>query len=90
MQIANLIHMATAYVAIGLALVHIYLGTIGMSGAYHAMRYGDVSESWAEHHHLRWYERVRAGKAPEKFIQPGAARDERRAAETFAAAGLKE
>ena len=74
MQIANLIHMGTAYVALALALVHIYLGTIGMAGAYRAMRDGDVSESWAEHHHLRWYEQVVAGKAPEKFVQPDAAR----------------
>ncbi len=70
MQISNLVHMGTAYVAIALALVHIYLGTIGMAGAYRAMRDGDVSESWAEHHHLRWYQRVVAGKAPEKFVQP--------------------
>ena len=73
MQIANLVHMGTAYLAVALALVHIYLGTIGMAGAYRAMRDGDVSESWAEHHHVRWYQRVVAGKAPEKFVQPDAA-----------------
>lgn len=73
MQIANLVHMGTAYLAISLALVHIYLGTIGMAGAYRAMRDGDVSESWAEHHHVRWYQKVVAGKAQEKFVQPDAA-----------------
>ena len=73
MQIFNLIHMGTAYVAVALALVHIYLGTIGMAGAYRAMRDGDVSESWAEHHHLRWYQKVVAGKSPDKFVQPDAA-----------------
>jgi cytochrome b subunit of formate dehydrogenase len=46
----------------------VYLGTIGMEGAYRAMRDGYVDESWAEHHHLRWYERVVAGKAPQKFV----------------------
>jgi formate dehydrogenase subunit gamma len=76
MQIANLIHMGTAYVALALALVHIYLGTIGMAGAYRAMRDGDVSESWAAHHHRRWYEQVVAGKAREKFVQPDAARND--------------
>jgi len=71
MQIANIVHMAVAYVAIALACVHIYLGTIGMTSAYRAMRYGYVDASWAKHHHLRWYEQVVAGKAREKFVQPG-------------------
>ena len=72
MQITNIIHMATAYLAVALACVHIYLGTVGMTGAYRAMRFGYVDASWAEHHHLRWYEDVVAGKASEKFVQPDA------------------
>lgn len=70
MQWANVVHMVAAYLAIALACVHIYLGTIGMKGAYRAMRDGDVTESWARHHHLRWYERVAAGTAEQKFVQP--------------------
>jgi formate dehydrogenase subunit gamma len=70
MQAANVIHMMTAYVAIALACVHIYLGTIGMTNAYRAMRYGYVDASWAKHHHLRWYEDVVAGGAREKFVRP--------------------
>jgi formate dehydrogenase subunit gamma len=70
MQWANMVHMGAAYIAIALACVHIYLGTIGMTGAYKAMRYGYVSESWAEHHHLRWYEDIVAGRAREKFVDP--------------------
>ena len=27
-------------------------------------------ESWAEHHHLRWYERILAGRARQKFVVP--------------------
>ncbi|MCX7893032.1 MAG: formate dehydrogenase subunit gamma [Burkholderiales bacterium] len=68
MQLMNIIHMASAYVAIALACVHIYLGTLGMAGAYKAMRYGYVDETWAEHHHKRWYDDVKAGKAREKFV----------------------
>ena len=34
MQLSNIVHMVAAYVAIALACVHIYLGTIGMPGAY--------------------------------------------------------
>lgn len=67
MQIANVVHVIAAYVAISLALVHIYLGTIGMIDAYKAMRYGYVDESWAQHHHLLWYRAVASGRAREKF-----------------------
>ena len=72
MQVANILHAIAAYLCIGLALVHIYLGTIGLQGAYRAMRDGCVTESWAEHHHLRWYERIVAGKARQKFVVPEA------------------
>jgi formate dehydrogenase subunit gamma len=72
MQVANILHAIAAYLCIALALVHIYLGTIGLQGAYRAMRDGCVNESWAEHHHLRWYERIVAGKARQKFVVPEA------------------
>jgi formate dehydrogenase subunit gamma len=67
MQIANVVHVVAAYIAVSLAMVHIYLGTIGMIDAYRAMRYGYVDESWAKHHHLRWYEDVVKGRARQKF-----------------------
>jgi len=70
MQIANIVHAVVAYLSIALACVHIYLGTIGLRGAYRAMRDGYVGESWAEHHHLRWYQRILAGKARQKFVVP--------------------
>ena len=73
MQVANVLHMVAAYLAIALACVHIYLGTIGMGGAYRAMRDGYVDESWAQHHHALWYAEVVAGTAREKFVQPQAA-----------------
>jgi len=70
MQLSNIIHMVAAYLAIALASVHIYLGTVGVAGAYRAMRDGYVDASWAEHHHANWYKDVVAGKAREKFVQP--------------------
>lgn len=74
MQVTNVIHMLAAYLSIALALVHIYLGTLGMEGAYRAMRDGYVDASWAEHHHQRWYQEVAAGKARQKFVAPGEVR----------------
>jgi formate dehydrogenase subunit gamma len=47
-----------------LILGHIYMGTVGMHGAYKAMRTGYVSEEWAREHHQLWYEDIVAGKIP--------------------------
>jgi formate dehydrogenase subunit gamma len=43
-------------------LGHIYMGTIGMKGAYDAMRTGYVDEAWAREHHEYWADDIRAGK----------------------------
>ena len=47
-----------------MACVHIYLGTVGMRGAFEAMRYGYVDETWAKEHHEYWYNDVMSGKVP--------------------------
>jgi formate dehydrogenase subunit gamma len=67
MQITNVLHMITAYLSIALACVHIYLGTIGLKGAYRAMRDGYVDESWAAHHHKYWYDDIVAGRSRQHF-----------------------
>lgn len=58
MQIANVIHGVSAVFFIALGLGHIYIGTIGMEGAYDAMRHGTVDETWAREHHDYWYQEV--------------------------------
>ena len=67
MQWANIVHMVCALLAIAMASFHIYLGTIGMKGAYKAMRTGYVDEAWAKEHHEIWYEEVKAGTARQQF-----------------------
>jgi formate dehydrogenase subunit gamma len=62
MQVANLIHLVAGLIGVTLVSAHIYLGTIGMRGAYAAMRYGYVDESWAREHHEIWYREVMAEK----------------------------
>jgi formate dehydrogenase subunit gamma len=64
MQIANVIHMIAGLLAVAMLAGHIYLGTIGMQGAYEAMRTGYVDETWAKEHHEYWYNDVMAGKVP--------------------------
>jgi formate dehydrogenase subunit gamma len=72
MQMANVIHGVGAVIFIGISFGHIYLGTLGMPGAYRAMRDGYVDETWAKEHHGIWYDEVKAGKRPEKFVPGGA------------------
>jgi formate dehydrogenase subunit gamma len=62
MQIANIVHLTGASLFMLGAMGHIYMGTLGMKGAYHAMRTGYVDETWAKEHHLYWYEDVESGK----------------------------
>lgn len=67
MQVANYLHIIGATLYIAAAMGHIYIGTWGTPGAYHAMRHGDVDESWAKAHHGVWYDEVKAGVAPGTF-----------------------
>jgi formate dehydrogenase subunit gamma len=62
MQSANMVHMIAGLLATCLLLGHAYLGTIGMKGAWEAMRYGYVDESWAKEHHEYWYNEVKSGR----------------------------
>ncbi|HUJ88205.1 MAG TPA: formate dehydrogenase subunit gamma [Burkholderiales bacterium] len=62
MQQANVIHVIGAVIFIALSFGHIYLGTIGVEGAYQAMRTGYVDEEWAKQHHELWYNDVKSGK----------------------------
>ena len=64
MQNANVVHMIAGILATCLLLGHVYLGTIGMKGAYDAMRTGYVDETWAKEHHEYWYNDVKAGRIP--------------------------
>ena len=64
MQIANMIHGTAALLMMTLFLGHIYIGTLGMKGAYSAMRTGYVDEAWAREHHALWADDIRAGKIP--------------------------
>jgi formate dehydrogenase subunit gamma len=73
MQVSNIIHLIAAIGFIAGAMGHIYIGTIGMEGAYTAMRRGYVDEAWARQHHLLWCEEVRAGKRAEKIVVPAGA-----------------
>ena len=65
MQEAWIWHAVAALIYIALALGHIYLGTLGVEGAYQAMRTGYVDEVWAKEHHEIWYNEVKSGRRRE-------------------------
>jgi formate dehydrogenase subunit gamma len=64
MQIANMLHGVASLLMMAMFIGHIYMGTIGMRGAYKAMRHGYVDETWAKEHHALWYDDVKSGKIP--------------------------
>jgi formate dehydrogenase subunit gamma len=64
MQIALMIHGVATVLMMALFAGHIYMGTIGMKGAYEGMKTGYVDETWAKEHHGLWYDDIKAGKIP--------------------------
>jgi len=64
MQLAHMIHAVATIMMMAMFAGHIYIGTIGMKGAYDGMRTGYVDEGWAKEHHEYWYNDVKAGKIP--------------------------
>jgi formate dehydrogenase subunit gamma len=70
MQIAAMIHGVAALFMMAMFIGHIYMGTIGMRGAYKAMREGYVDETWAKEHHELWYNDVKSGKIPAQRSVP--------------------
>jgi len=57
MQLAQIVHSVVAMLFIAAMLGHIYIGTIGMEGAFEAMWDGTVDVNWAKEHHNLWAER---------------------------------
>lgn len=55
MQAAQVIHASVAVLFVALILAHIYIGTLGMEGAFEAMGTGKVDVNWAKEHHDQWF-----------------------------------
>jgi formate dehydrogenase subunit gamma len=56
MQTAEIVHGVLAVLFVAAMLAHIYIGTIGMEGAFDAMGSGQVDLNWAKEHHSLWVE----------------------------------
>lgn len=73
MQIAHMIHASAAALMMAAFIGHIYMGTLGMQGAYAAMKTGYVDETWAKEHHELWYNDIKAGRIPAQRSQTSSA-----------------
>lgn len=58
MQLVQLWHGFVGLLLIALIIGHIYIGTLGMEGAFDAMGSGYVDENWAREHHDIWAEEI--------------------------------
>jgi formate dehydrogenase subunit gamma len=73
MQLTHVVHSVVSVLFVAVMLAHIYIGTIGMEGAFEAMGSGTVDLNWAREHHSLWLEEenARAG-ASESRSRPSA------------------
>jgi formate dehydrogenase subunit gamma len=71
MQLAEIFHGVVGVLFVALILGHIYLGTVGMEGAFGAMADGNVDLNWAKEHHSLWAkEEIQAGGAKREAMRP--------------------
>ena len=64
MQLATIVHGVTGLVLVAIIAAHIYIGSVGMEGAFAAMGKGKVDLNWAKSHHSIWVDKV-AKKRPQ-------------------------
>jgi formate dehydrogenase subunit gamma len=67
MQLAQVVHGVVAVLFVAVMLGHIYIGTVGMEGAFEAMGEGTVDLNWAKEHHSLWLEEEDARVGPDEL-----------------------
>ncbi len=76
MQWIQAIHGTVSQIVCMLMVAHIYIGTVGMEGAFETMTTGKVDENWAREHHSAWLKEVREmeakARAETPVVAPGA------------------
>jgi formate dehydrogenase subunit gamma len=73
MQAAQIAHSVVAMLFVAAMIGHIYIGTIGMEGAFEAMGTGTVDLNWAKEHHSLWLEEEKARTGSNRTRQPAVA-----------------
>jgi formate dehydrogenase subunit gamma len=72
-QIAQGLHSLIALLMIAIIIAHIYIGSLGMEGAFSAMGSGHVDLNWAKEHHSIWLEQqgARNSQGPQAPTRDG-------------------
>lgn len=60
-QLMAVLHSIFALILTAVIIAHIYIGTLGMEGAWDAMYTGQVDERWAKEHHSVWAAEAKSG-----------------------------
>jgi formate dehydrogenase subunit gamma len=63
LQLAAIIHGIVGVLFVAAMIAHIYIGSVGMEGAFEAMGSGEVDVNWAKEHHALWLEQENARRA---------------------------
>ena len=71
-QLSQIWHSIVAFIMMAIIIAHIYIGSVGMVGAYDAMGSGQVDVNWAKQHHDIWEEEVSSqdSRVSKKTITP--------------------
>lgn len=59
-------HALLSLIMISIIIAHIYIGTMGMQGAFQAMGSGKVDGNWAKQHHSVWVKEMKGAKGSAK------------------------
>jgi len=71
MELAQIVHSVVAVLYVAAMLTHIYMGTIGVEGAFEGMGEGHVDVNWAKERHSLWYaEETHGGAAQGQAMRP--------------------
>ena len=70
MELALVVHGIIGVLFVALIVAHIYIGTLGMEGAFEAMSEGTVDANWAKEHHPLWYQEEMQRGTGEVRTQP--------------------
>ncbi|NQW08262.1 MAG: formate dehydrogenase subunit gamma [Alphaproteobacteria bacterium] len=65
-QLNQVWHTAMSLVLVVIIIAHIYIGSVGMEGAFDAMGNGEVDLNWAKEHHPLWVEEIEEKEAAQR------------------------
>jgi formate dehydrogenase subunit gamma len=73
MELAQIFHAIVGVLFVALIIGHIYIGTLGMEGAFESMSEGTVDYNWAKEHHPLWVNEENARTGPKETQRQAAA-----------------